>query len=122
MQLVPCQTERDLRNHQLRIYGAWGFRYSFVPLRPQVSPEEKDRGEQWKGFAGEIRHEVRNVAGAIVAIAAQQKLLEEKSTAIAAQQKIMEETTASRLSRIEAQLERLLEANLKTVLPDGSGD
>ena len=114
-----------------------------MPLRPQVSPEEKDRGEQWKGFAGEIRHEVRNVAakqmhieGAIAAIAAQQKLMEETSTAIvaqqkllqetstaiAAQQKIMEETTASRLSRIEAQLERLLEANLKTALPDGSGD
>ena len=111
-----------------------------MPLRPQVSPEEKDRGEQWKGFAGEIRHEVRNVAakqthieGAIVAIAAQQKLMEEKTaarlshieettTAIAAQQKIMEETTAAKLLRIEAQLERLLEANLKTALPDGSGD
>ena len=132
--------ERDLKNHQLRNYGAWSIRYSFVPLRPQVSPEEKDRGEQWKGFAGEIRHEVRNLAAkqklmeektaarlshieeTSTAIAAQQKLLQETSTAIAAQQKIMEETTAARLSRIEAQLERLLEANLKTALPEGSRD
>ena len=97
-----------MRNHQLRNYGAWEIRNSFVPLRPQVSPEEKDRGEQWKGFAGEIRHEVRNVAakqthieGAIVAIAAQQKLMQEATTAIAAQQKLMEEKTAARLSHIE---------------------
>ena len=48
--------------------------------------------------------------------------IEETTTAIAAQQKIMEETTAAKLLRIEAQLERLLEANLKTALPDGSGD
>ena len=78
--------------------------YSFKHLRPQVSPEEKDRGEQWKGFAGEIRNEVRNVA-------AKQMHMEETIAALAAQQK-----------HILATLERLLEVNSKTALPEGSRD
>ena len=131
--------ERGLVSHRFQSVGASGTRYSLVPLRPQVSPEEQERGEQWKGFAGEIRHEVRNLeaqqarlvakqtqmeettAAKLSHIAAQQKhmeettaaklsQLEETTAAIAAQQKHMEETTSARLLRIEAQLERLLEA------------
>ena len=45
-----------------------------MPLRPQVLPEQRERGEQWKGFAGEIRHEVRNEADLV------KKHIEEKSS------------------------------------------
>ena len=89
-----------------------------MPLRPQVSPEEKEKGEQWKGFAVEIRNEVRNVA-------AKQMHMEETIAALAAQQKHMEETiaaSAAQQKHILATLERLLEANSKTALPEGSRD
>jgi len=84
--------------------------YIFV-ARPLVSPEEKEKGEQWKGFAGEIRNEVRNVAGQLETIAAKQMRMEETIAALAAQQK-----------HISATLERLLEVNSKTALPEGSRD
>ena len=107
-----------MRHHQFRSVGASGIRYSVVPLRTQVSPEEKERGEQWKGFAGKIRHEVQKVASQLVATqthieettAASLSNMEKRITAIAAQQKQMEEMAAVRQSHIEAQLERLLEA------------
>ena len=61
---------RELEPHGLRVHRV-RFPYdlapshldcTFVPLRPEVLPEERERGEQWKGFAGEIRHEVQKVA------------------------------------------------------------
>ena len=92
-----------------------------MPLRPQVSPEEKERGEQWKGFAGEIRREMRNVearlaAQTTAAVAAQQKHMAAKLTHI----EETTETTAANFSRIEAQLERLVKAYPKTAQPEGS--
>ena len=120
--------ERGLRSHQFQSVGASGTRYSLVPLRPQVFLEEKERGE-WKGFAGEIRREMRNVEARL---AAKQTHAEEATAAaIAALQKHMEdtfaaklthieETTAANFSRIEAQLERLVEAYPKTAQPEGS--
>ena len=120
-----------MRHHQFRSVGASGIRYSVVPLHTQVSPEEKERGEQWKGFAGEIRHEVRNVAEMTSALVAQQRHVEATTAARLLQ---IEETTAARLSQIEettatiaaqqkvlqGQLERLLEAFPKTTRPEGS--
>merc|ERR1719160_1998421 len=72
--------------------------------RPKVSPEEQERGEQWKGFAGEIRREIR------LAAQTQQKHMEETFTAklthiektTAANFSRIEETTAANFSRIEA--------------------
>ena len=109
--------ERGLVSHRFQSVGASGTRYSLVPLRPQVSPEEKERGEQWKGFAGEIRREIRLAAQTTAAVAAQQKHME---GIFAAKLTHIEETTAANFSRIEAQLERLLEAYPKTAQPEGS--
>ena len=102
-------------SHWFQSVGASGTRYSLVPLRPQVSPEEQERGEQWKGFAGEIRREIRLAAQTTAAVAAQQKHMAAKLTHI-------EETTAANFSRIEAQLERLVKAYPKTAQPEGSRD
>ena len=89
-------------SHRFQSVGASGTRYSLVPLRPQVSPEEQERGEQWKGFAGEIRREIRLAAQTTAAVAAQQKHM------------------AAKLTHIEAQLERLVKAYPKTAQPEGS--
>ena len=98
-------------SHRFQSVGASGTRYSLVPLRPQVSPEEQERGEQWKGFAGEIRREIR------LAVQTQQKHMEET---FAAKLTHIEETTAANFSRIEAQLERLVKAYPKTAQPEDS--
>ena len=113
--------ECGLVSHRFQSVGASGTRYSLVPLRPQVSPEEQERGEQWKGFAGEIRREIRLAQ-------TQQKHMEEIFTAklthiektTAANFSRIEETTAANFSRIEAQLERLVKAYPKTAQPEGS--
>ena len=105
---------RGLRSHQFQSVGASGTRYSLVPLRPQVSPEEQERGEQWKGFAGEIRREMRNIEARL---AARQTRMEDT---FAAKLTHIEETTAANFSRIEAQLERLVKAYPKTAQPEGS--
>jgi hypothetical protein len=121
---------RELAGILLEVEGfmphAWLSRrnagYLFV-ARPAVSSKDREKNEPWKGFAGEIRHEVKQTQKSIeeitAAMVAQQKHIEETT---AARLSHIEETTAARLSRIEAQLERLLEAYSKTALPEGSRD